>query len=111
MALCRWDPGLTPHQRALYEANWNRRGLYDVGMRKLPQSQLDQEHNWRVTTKKRILDALEELLEQFDDETETEEQRPQKRICLDGEIKKIRRQEKEPEFRSTNKRRTLYSAI
>jgi hypothetical protein len=39
-------------------------------MRKLPKSQLDQEHKWRVAAKKWILDALEELLEEFDNETD-----------------------------------------
>ncbi|KAJ7773686.1 hypothetical protein DFH07DRAFT_937395 [Mycena maculata] len=56
VSLCRWDPGLTPAQRQRVEEHWEKRGLYDEGMRKLPKADLDQERNWRISTKKRIIE-------------------------------------------------------
>ncbi|KAJ7733555.1 hypothetical protein DFH07DRAFT_989646 [Mycena maculata] len=56
VSLCRWNPGLTPAQRQRVEEHWEKRGLYDEGMRKLPKADLDQERNWRISTQKRIIE-------------------------------------------------------
>ncbi|KAJ7657006.1 hypothetical protein DFH06DRAFT_1199003 [Mycena polygramma] len=102
VALCRWDPALTPEQRKRVEAHWERRGLYKEGMRKLPKDQIPKEQNWRknVTDKKRKSSV------------DSEAGPPRKRLRrVEMLIRSVRRKESSPEFRKRNPTRRLYSVI
>ncbi|KAK7055856.1 hypothetical protein R3P38DRAFT_3170518 [Favolaschia claudopus] len=125
-ALCRWDPALNERQQQLLDRHWEHRGVYDVGMRKLPLSQLDPERKWRASVKKQLQkemrDVLDELLEEVGRvpdggkrKRELEDDDIRKWLTEDGDldmekaIKGIRK--KEREGTSGNKRRRLQSVI
>ncbi|KAJ7039480.1 hypothetical protein C8F04DRAFT_1231317 [Mycena alexandri] len=89
MALCHWDPGLTPEQRQIVESHKQKRGLYDIGMRKLPKALIQPERNWRAATIKRGYKELEE--------TDSEEKKPA--IVETHKLLRIeRKREKAPDF-------------
>ncbi|KAJ7983070.1 hypothetical protein DFH06DRAFT_1123092 [Mycena polygramma] len=136
VALCRWDPALTPNQRKQVEAHWKRRGLYEEGMRKLPKEQIPKEHNWR----KGITQPSDKKgKRKSPDDSEAEPPKKRHRITAtkpsdkkrkrkgpdDSEagppkkrlrkveilIRSVRKMESSPEFRKRNPRRKLYSVI
>ncbi|KAJ6511266.1 hypothetical protein C8R47DRAFT_1064868 [Mycena vitilis] len=102
--LCRWDPGLTPEQRKQVESHWERRGLYEEGMRKLPKVEIPKEHNWR----KAVTDPSDKKRKRSHDEGEAGPP-TKRRTRLEMYLRRVRREESSPEFRKRNPKLRLFS--